>query len=336
MSKLKLTLACPPYDRTLALRTGEIQPEGIDLNYVSLSPAEVHQRMLKNQEFDASEMSVSFYLIAKSLGKANYTGIPIFPMRTFFHTQLVVNSDSGIKTPSDFKGKRVGIQEYGMTLALWLRGILLHEFGVAPQDVNWYLERSPGKKVGDSIGFTPPAEISITQVKENTDLMTMLYNGEIDAGFPYPMHFKTHLDRTSDLRSEPSGKIVNLFPDPKAEAIRYYKKTKLFPINHVIVVKDEILKQYPWVALNLYDAFAASKELSYRTLYERRDDPTNLIFQSNLYDEVRSIFGEDPFPYGLTKNKQILEAMISYSHEQGLIPRKLGFQELFASTTLGT
>lgn len=334
MAKLRLSLGCPPYDRTEALRTGEVEPEGIEIVYLSMPPAEAHARMLKNQEFDISDMSMSHYLTSRASGKAPFTAIPIFPMRRFFHTEMLVNTSSGIKVPSDLKGKKIGIQEYGMTMALWIRGILEHEFGVKPSDVDWFLERSPGEKVGDSFEFKPPQGVRIHQVPADSSLMNLLVAGEIDAAFHYPRIFKTRRERETRLDQSFFEKTRPLFPDTKQESIRYYKKTGFYPINHTVVIKNEILKENPWVALSLYEAFLKAKIQSYEKLYSRRGAPTNIIFLDNLVDENKEIFGEDAFPYGLKANEKILDAMLTYSYEQGLTPRKARLDELFFRTTL--
>ncbi|MDA4111675.1 MAG: ABC transporter substrate-binding protein [Thaumarchaeota archaeon] len=334
MSRLRLSLSCPSYDRTEALRTGEVQPEGLELSYVTMPPADAHARMLKYQEFDASDMSMSFYLMGKLSGKTPFTAIPVFPMRRFFHSEVIVNVDSGIKTPSDLKGKRIGVQEYGMTLALWLRGILEHEFRVTPPEVEWYVERNPGEKVGDSIGFKAPPDVRINQLKPETDLMTSIENHEIDAAFPYPKIWKTHRDRSNSTGGVGQRKTRPLFADPKQESIRYYRKTGFFPINHVIVIKDEILKENPWVALSLYEAFLKAKEISYAKVEAKLREPTNYVWLDDLVNEVREIFGADPYPYGLKENENILDAIATYSNEQGLTPRKAVLNDLFFYTTL--
>ena len=262
LSKLKLTLASPAYDRTEALRTGEVQPEGIDLNYITMAPPQAHSRMLKNQEFDVSDMSLSFYMISKLIGKAPFTAIPVFPMRKFFHTELAINVDSGIKKPPDLKGKRIGVLEYGMSLALWLRGIFQHEFGINPSDMEWFVERSPGKSVGDIFGFKPPSNVRVHHVQEDTDLTTMLENGELDAAFPQFTFWKTQMDRSKNLNIDGQGKIRLLFPNQKDESIRYYRKTGIFPINHTVVIRNDVLEKNPWVAVNLFEAYQESKKRS--------------------------------------------------------------------------
>lgn len=333
MSKLQLTLASPAYDRNEALRTGEVQPEGIELNYLTMSPPQAHSRMLKNQEFEVSDMSMSFYMIAKLSGKAPFTAIPVFPMRKFFHTELAVNVDSGVKTPSDLKGKRIGVLEYSMSLALWLRGILKHEFGVNPSDMEWYIERRPGRGVGDTFGFKPPTSAKIHYVEEDTDLTTMLEKGEIDAAFPQFNFWKTQMDRSKDLHLE-KGKVKLLFPNQKEENIRFYKKTGIFPVNHTVVIRNDILEKYPWVARSMFDAYQKSKQISYGQMDARMREPTNYVWLDDLVREVRDVFGSDPYPYGIQKNKMILDTITSYSFEQGLSPRKAEMSDLFFKTTL--
>ncbi|MHB8566380.1 MAG: PhnD/SsuA/transferrin family substrate-binding protein [Nitrososphaerales archaeon] len=333
MSRLKLSYASPAYDRNEALLSGEVQPEGIDLNYLITAPQEAHARMLKSQEFDISDMSLSFYMITKLTGKANFTAIPVFPMRKFFHTDLIVNSDSRIEAPSDLKGKRIGVPEYAMTLALWLRGILQHEYGIGPADMQWYIERQPGERVSDTFGFTPPSSILIHQVPRETDLMTMLDNGEIDVAFPQFRFWKTFRDR-SKMGGITSKKVKLLFPDQKAESIRYFKKTLIFPINHTVVIRNEILKENPWVAVSLYEALQMSKEKSYEKVEERMREPSNYVWLDDLVREVRQVFGGDPYPYGVRKNEKVLDTITTYSHEQGLSPRKAELEDLFFHTTL--
>jgi 4,5-dihydroxyphthalate decarboxylase len=329
---LRLALACPDYDRTEALRTREVRPDGIDLVYLSMLPAEAHARMIRDQEFDASDMSISHYIASKVSGKASFTAIPVFPMRRFFHTDLIVNSSSGIHTPEDLRGKKIGVQEYGMTLALWIRGILQHEFGVASSEIGWYLERMPEDRVGGSLDFKLPAGVRTYQVPRDSDLLTMLQLGELDAAFPYPRIWKTKRDRTSEI-DEPD-KVRRLFHNPKEEAIRYYEKTGFFPINHLIVVKDEILKENPWVALSLFEAFQKAKEVSYAKVKAKLREPTNYVWLDDLVEEVRKVFGDDPYPYGIRRNEKTIDAMTQYSWEQGLSPRKAAVSDLFFPTTL--
>jgi 4,5-dihydroxyphthalate decarboxylase len=333
---LKLSLACPEYDKTEAILNGEVKPEGIELSASKFLPADAHRGMLKDAEYDVSEMSISYYLISKSQGKAIFTAIPVFPMRSFFHVQLVCNSESGINSPFEIKGKRIGVQEYGMSLALWLRAVMQHEFGILPSDLEWFLERQPGQTVGDAIGFTPPSNVTVRHIQPDSSITNMLDKGEIDLAFPYPSFWRTRLDRPARSQDESSRRIHLLFPNPKEESIRYFRKTGLFPINHVIVIKNKVLERAPWIASSLLEAFERSKQISYERSAQISEMPNNFVWLDSLYKEVHQIFGIDPFPYGVKKNEKILEAVTTYSHEQRLAKRKLDITELFAPTTLGS
>ncbi len=334
MNRLKLTFSSPAYDRNDSLLTGEVQPDGIELSYVTMPPQEAHYRMLKNQEFDVSEMSISHYIIAKLAGKAPFTAIPVFPMRRFFHVDLVVNKQQGIENPSDLKGKKIGVPEYSMSFALWLRGILQHEFSVAPSDMKWYLERAPKDRVGESFGFVPPADVSIRGVPEGENLMTMLEKGELDAAMPQFSFWKNERDRSSLGGDEPPQNVRFLFENQKAESIRYYRKTGIFPVNHTVVIKDQLLKQHPWIAKSLYDAFVESKERSYQRMRTRMREATNYVFLDDLVREVQTVFGNDPYPYGIRKNKRVLDAVTTYSYEQGLSHSRASLEDLFFTTML--
>lgn len=336
MARIRLSLACPKYERTEALATGEVSPEGIDLVYVTPPAAGgvVHGRMLKHLEYDASEMSMAHYIRARAAGRTDLKAIPVFPMRVFFHTHVFVNSQAKIDEPADLKGKRIGVYEYGMTMALWLRGILQHEFDVKPSDIEWIEQRKQNEKVGDSTFTKYPKDVAIREVPDNTDLVTMLFNGKLDAVAGNLGPGRESLDRISEMERAQGKKVQPLFRDQKAEAIRYYKKTGFFPINHMIVIKDEVLKENPWVALSLFDAFQRAKRLSYEKSARFAREVTNYVWLEDLYHQVASIFGNDPFPYGLRENRKILDAMTEYSYEQGLSERKMDLEELFASTTL--
>src|ERR1700680_4372030 len=174
MSNLRLTIACGPYDRTQALRDGTIKPEGIDLNYITLQPAEIFWRMLQYQEFHVSEMSLSNYTSLVSDGNAPFIAIPAFPSRVFRHGYFFINTTKGIEKPSDLKGKRGGVPEYSMTAAVYMRGLMQHEFGVAPSDVEWVQGRT------DRLGRKLPSDIRLTQAPAGSELGDLLERGEID------------------------------------------------------------------------------------------------------------------------------------------------------------
>src|SRR5437588_5702713 len=171
MANLRLTLACGPYDRTLALRDGTVRPEGIDLTYLTLQPAEIFWRMLQYKEFDVSEMSLSNYTTLVGSGQPPFVAIPVFPSRVFRHGYFFVNTGKGIQSPADLKGKRGGVPEYSMTAAVYMRGLLEHEYGVRPRDIEWVQGRS------DRLGHRLPDEIRISHTAPSVELGDLLERG---------------------------------------------------------------------------------------------------------------------------------------------------------------
>src|ERR1041385_8226409 len=250
---LRLTFACGPYDRTAALREGLIQPEGIELNYLTMQPAEIFWRMLQYKEFDASEMSLSNYTTTLSQPNPPFIAIPAFPSRVFRHGYFFVNTGKGIEKGSDLKGKRGGVPEYSMTAAVFMRGLMQHEFGVKPTDVEWVQGRN------DRLGRKLPADIKLTQAPAGTELGDMLERGEID-------FMMTANNPLSFRRGSP--KVARLFPNYAEVEKEYYTRTKIYPIMHTVVIKREIYDRDPWVALNLYQAFLVAKDRSQRLLME--------------------------------------------------------------------
>ena len=253
MSNLRLTLACGPYDRTQALRDGTITPEGIELNYITLQPAEIFWRMLQYREFDVSEMSLSNYTSLVSGGNAPFIAIPVFPSRVFRHGYFFINTSAGIEKPADLAGKRGGVPEYSMTAAVYMRGLLQHEFGVKPNQVEWIQGRA------DRLGRTLPSDIKLTQAPAGTELGDLLDKGEID-------FLMTANNPLSFRRGSPN--VKRLFPNYMELEKDYYRRTKIYPIMHTVVIRREIYDRDPWVALSLYKAFARAKEYSFRLLLE--------------------------------------------------------------------
>lgn len=334
MMDLQLRLAIADYDRVKPLADGSVEPQGIRLDPVFLAPSEIFYRMLKFDEFDVSEMSLSSYLIARSRGKA-WTAIPVFPFRGFFHINVYCNTEADIKEPRDLEGKRVGLTEYQVTAAVWTRGVLQHRFGVDLRKIRWFVERTPEMSHGGVTDFRPPEGISIEQIPPEETLHSLVEIGELDAILPSPYPgMASRLNRTDEIAFRQSPKLKRLFQDPKSEAIRYFREAGLLHMNHTVVINDSILEAHPWVAMSLYRAFQEAKELTYERLdYLRR---SSLIFSGLYLEEERSIFGEDPYPYGMKTNRRVLEELINYSHEQGLIEAKPTLEELFEPDTLST
>ncbi len=325
MSTLNLTLACEDYDRTRAVKDGIVKAEGLEINYLVMPVEEIFWRMMKYEEFDASELSMGAFFTAAAHGRRPFVAIPVFPSRTFRHRCIFVNSDSGIRKVEDLRGKRMGVPEYSMTAAVWLRGMFEHEYGVPPSDIYWVQagEEHPGRK--DRVDFEMPAGVRM-ESRPDTTLNAMIESGEIDAMMSPRMP-------TCFLQGSP--KVQRLFPDYRRAEMEYFRKTGMFPIMHVIVIKRAIYEREPWVAQSLYKAFYEAKEICMRELYDTNILRVSLPWTSAEYEATRDLMTADYWPYGLEPNRKNLETLHGYLFEQGLIKQKLNLDELFARETVG-
>jgi 4,5-dihydroxyphthalate decarboxylase len=319
MSKLRLTFACGPYDRTLALRDGTIQPEGIELNYIASQPPDIFWRMLQFKEFEVSEMSLSNHATLVSGGEAPFIALPVFPSRVFRHGYIFINPDKGIRSPADLKGKRGGVPEYTMTAAVYARGMLEHEYGVKPSDVEWVQGRA------DRLGRKLPGDIRLTMAPKGAELGDMLERGEIDFMMcaNNPLAFR---------RGSP--KVQRLFPNYAEVEKDYYRRTKIYPIMHTVVIRRDVYERDPWVAMSLYKALCKAKEHAYALLADMGSPKVCSAWLQPLLEEERAIIGPDWFPYGIEPNRPTIEALLQYVHEHGLSDRRVKLEELFAPSTL--
>jgi 4,5-dihydroxyphthalate decarboxylase len=315
--RLQLTLGCGDYDINMGLVTGEIQPEGITLAAITLPSPERHWRMMASLEFDVCELSMASYLLSRDQRAHPFIAIPVFPHRRFRHGYIFVNASSGIKTAKALEGRKVGLRTWQTTAGLWTRGILEEYYGVDITKIHW-VRQDP-----EDIPFDMPPEFSATTVEKGQNVNDMCVNGELDALiFPeIPSSFK---------KGDP--RIRRLFPNVKEEEIRFFKDTGYFPIMHTVVITDEVLARYPWVGQAMLKAFRQSKELA----YERMEDPRriSLAWVRDLIEEQREIMGRDPWPYELPANRKALEAMIRYSHRQGMIKQQMPVESLFHPASL--
>lgn len=334
MPKFTLSFISAFNERVQPLMDGTVQPEGLELIPTYSHPAETFWRQLKFQEFDISEMSLSSYLIARSRGVADMVALPVFPSRLLFHTWLAVHVESAVREPGDLVGKRLGVAEYQQTAALWLRGILEHDFGVPQYKIDWYMERTEQLSHGAVTGFTPPPGISFHRIPPDKSMVSMLANRELDAAAintPW-LRAGSILDRSSRSLGDWS-QVKPLFDDPIAEGTRFVRKHGYIPPNHTYIIRGDIHRKHPWIAFNLYTAFVKAKAVAQEKLAERI--PSALFFGPEYLAMTRKIVGDDPFPYGVAANRPMLDRLIAYSHEQGLTPTKMKIEELFADSTLG-
>ena len=337
--KLRLSFMSSGSDRVAPLLDGRVQPEGIELIHTFGGMSEGAWRHLNFHEFEFHELSISSYLISREQG-ADWIAIPVFPHRSFMHMGLHYHTDSGIEKPSDVVGKRIGVGEYQQTAALWMRGIMEHDHGVSQYKVHWYMERTEEMSHGGATGFEPPEGISFQRVPPDKSLASMLLANELDIASVNPAALNEPggqgpnlVDRSWRIQGQGDlSKIKPMFPDRIAEGSRFFKEHGFIPANHTYVIRGDVYREYPWVALNLYNAFVQAKELSMRTLPARM--PTDLVFGNDYMRQTRATFGNDPYPYGVKANEAMLNTLIDYSHEQGLTKQRASIEEMFAPITL--
>jgi 4,5-dihydroxyphthalate decarboxylase len=320
MAGLRLTMALSHYDRHIPFFDGSVQAEGVDLQVLEVGQSEPlkhgHERMLQKSEFDVCELSLSSYLIAKSRGMP-FTAIPVFPRRLFSLSQMWVNVDSGINSPQDLIGKRVGLSTFQTTLSVLAKGDLQSEYNVPWRKMHWIVSKE------EAVPFKPQEGVHIELVAAGKKIGAMLEQGEISALMvPHPP--------PQVLRGSP--KIRRLFADAKQEELKYFRKNGYYPIMHVVAFKDEVLGKNPWLASNVMAAFDNAKEAC--VVYYGDPNWSRFVWGRHLFEEERQAFGDDPWPHGVRKNRANLECFIGYSLDQGLMEKKLAIEELFATTTL--
>ena len=325
MSRLQLSLACWDYDRTHALADGSVRPEGIELNYLNLFVEETFFRMARFREFDAAEMSLSSYCVSLMRDDPAFVAIPVFPSRFFRHSCIFVSGKSGIREPKELAGKRIGVPEYQMTAPVWIRGILQDEYGVDPASPEYRTggEEEPGRD--EKLKLDLPGKFKVRPIGPGQTLAQMIADGEIDA---------MHTARTPSTFHARPGTVRRLFEAYVEVEKSYYRKTKIFPIMHTIVIRRDLYDANPWIAQSLYTAFAQAQRKTYENLGTTMANASMLPWQAAHVEEARRELGEDWWPYGVAPNRYVLETFLRYHHEQGLSKRRLKVEELFAPETL--
>lgn len=324
---IRLTLACWDYDRTRALMDGTVRPEGIELVYLNQQVEETFFRMIRYREFDCSEMSLSSYVASLNRESPAFIAIPVFPSRFFRHSCIFVSAKSGIRKPEDLKGKRIGVPEYQMTAPVWIRGILSDDYGVKVTDVEHFSggEEEPGRD--EKLKLDVPAQIKLRAIPLEKTLSRMLADGELDA--------LVTARAPSTFHREPD-KVKRLFPNYVEVEKEYYRRTKIFPPMHTVVVRRDVYAKNPWVAQSLYKAFTEAKARAYALYNQTAALPAMVPWLVAEIEETRREMGEDWWPYGLEPNRKALETFLRYHHEQGLSKRRFQPEELFARETLAS
>lgn len=334
--KLEVSIAMASNPRTWPILDGSVQADGIRLIPSVVYPSELFWRQLRFADFDVAEMSMSSLLMTVARGDQRWYGLPIFTTRAFFHLWALVRSDANIESPADLKGKRVGVPEYQQTAALWTRGILQHEYGVHPSDMEFWMERLPHHSHAGAVAFTPPPGVTIHQIPHEKNIGEMMLAGELEATLLYvrddPASAQTNIeiDRSSiDLRRDP--RIRPLFRDPFAEGSRFYKEYGFIPINHGMVIRRELAEKYPWAVLNIYKAFERANAIANE---QRLRHAEYHLAAGLLGPNGEDILRTSLVRHGIRANRKALETIARYSHEQGLTPRLMRLEEIFAPSVL--
>ena len=324
MAPVPISFASGLYDRMVPLATGEVRPAGLDLTYIDVHhPRDVFDRMVSTREFDACELSSSEHICmhVAADGKSPFIALPVFPSRTFRHGFIVVNKDR-IKSPKDLEGKKVGVQHYTMTAAVWQRGLLQHEYNVDLSSISWVEGKMEGPgSHGKPSSLPPLKQVSISQ---NTDpsrsLSDLLRDGLIDATIG--------ADVPACLGQE--AHVARLFPDFKTVEKDYYRRTGIFPIMHLVAMRREYYDRYRWAATSLFEALEESKERARKRMEFTGALRYMLPWLPEALDEIRDVFGGDCWVYGVEENRKTLEALVRYLFEQSMIEREVDVEELFA------
>jgi len=325
MGSLRLTLACWDYDRTRALADRTVRPEGIELIYLNQPVEETFFRMLRYREFDCSEMSLSSYTASLHAQEPPFIAIPVFPSRFFRHSCIFVSAKSGIRKAEDLKGKRIGVPEYQMTAPVWIRGILSDEHGVKVTDAEHFSggEEEPGRD--EKLKLDLPPSIRLRPIGAQQTLARMLADGELDA--------LVTARAPSTFHKEPD-KVRRLFPDYVQREKDYYRRTKIFPIMHTVVIRRDLYNKNPWIAQSLYKAFSEAKAKAMALYDQTAALPAMVPWLVAELEDTRREMGADWWPYGLAPNRAVLDTFLRYHHEQGLSKRRLAPEDLFARETL--
>jgi len=318
-SKLPLTLACGDYELVRPLLERKVEVDGVDLTMLTdMDSATRHWRFLRNNEFDVAEVSISSYLAARD-NDWPFRAIPVFLHRRFRHGFMFINTGKGIAKPGDLKGRRIGVKTLMTSAILWMRGLLQNEYGVPLDSIEWVAE------LNNDVDVQLPPNTKYTLLPRDKSVETMLAEGELDAVF--------HSDLIKPFLAK-DPRVARLFADPQAEEMTYYQRTGIFPIMHVLGIRQALIDRHPWLAINLYRAFSEAKTLAMKRMANPRIVP--LAWYRAAWEEQERVLGPDPWEYGMSeKNRKNLETVVGYSHQQGLIRQRPALEQLFLSVDQG-
>ena len=316
MPNIHLTIATVDYDHVRDFREGRVTASGIDATWLDLGLHEMFARFLANREWDVSELSFAKFIAEATRPDSDIIGLPVYPRREFRFGIYYVNRAQGIRVPADLRGKRIGIPEWAQTATVYTRGFLAHDFGVPLADVEWVQAGINEKGRVEKVELNLPPGVRITRVADRS-LSEMLDAGEIAGiiGATVPDCFGTNPD------------VVRLFPDFLEADKRYFARTGVFPIMHVLAIRKAVVRDNPWVARNLFNAFEEAKRCSLARV--GRAGHFALPWLPEHHEAMQKTFGGDYFPYGINENRAALELFLRYAYEQGIAQRHVTPEEIF-------
>lgn len=318
MSKLELSLAIGNYDRCRPLIDGAVQIDGVKPVIMTLSPEEIFFRAFRNQEFDICELSLSSSTLQVANGNFPYVGIPIFLSRAFRHTAIYCRTDR-IQKPEDLRGKKIGLPEYQLTANVWVRAILEEDYGLKASDVTWVRGGISHAGRPEKLKIKLPDDVRVEDAPEGETISSLLAKGEID-GYVAP--------RAPDV-PEGTPNVGWLFRDPVEAAKNYYRRSRIFPIMHILGVRRELADRHPWLPGAIYKAFEESKVKALEHLSETSATKITLPFVEERLKEARDLMGQDHWSYGIEANRHVLENFFKHHHAQGLSPRLVTPEDMF-------
>jgi 4,5-dihydroxyphthalate decarboxylase len=326
MSLLQLSIGCGDYDRIRPLVDGSVPIDGVDPVFLLLEPEEIFFRAFRHVEFDICELSMSSFTVKTAIGDCPYVGVPVFPSRSFRHNSIYIRTDRGIARPEDLKGRRIGIPEYQVTANVWIRAMLEDEYGIKPSDITWVQAgyEQPGRI--EKIALSLPANVRVEVARDGATISAMLADGVIDAviGPRAPSCFGQH------------PHVGWLFPDPAAAAAEWFRKTRIFPIMHILGIRRTLAERHPWLPVAAMTAFRKAKDRALTKLGNVAAAKVTLPFLDEQLHAARQLMGNDFWSYGLDANRRVLEAFLRRHFDEGLSPRPLAPEELFHPSTYET
>ena len=326
MSPLTLRIASGNYDRIQAIKNGDIAIPGCDIDYVNMAPPETFRQLFDHREFDVAEMSFSTYLLARTRFDFPYTAVPVFLSRVFPHSSIYVRTDRGILVPTDLKGRSIGIPNYHFTRGLCVRGMLSDEYGLANEDVDWRVGGIDTPGGLQYMQIDPPDGVEAQAIGVDQTLGDMLADGVIDAIITY---------RDPQVFTERVPNIGRMFADFRTAEQAYYKKTGIFPIMHMVGIRDDLLADHPWLAVAVMEAFEEAKKRVMPNLIDLDALAVTLPWLVAEVEDTIALMGEDFWPYGTEKNMSTISAQTRWSVEQGISSRQLDLEDIFVPSTIG-